>query len=1598
MSILDTKRAETISKILPPKLRDEIKQHQPEWGPTFIRLLPGIFTGNDRARIKVFLTVLNVYAQSEFFTLTKTEVEQILQLLYDFIISMRFLDISINAISIFVEMIDSIYLQLDLEFDWRQIYAIIYKYSISQSKGKKYPKPNDYISSIVTFVSSCKRYFKANATEEIIDEWKHMIDTQSPFITLATSLLCLFLPVNQHKQDLWFQYIIDLWSIFKPSIHDSIFLPLFVRLSSQNIPEFDWTPSISFFFAKLNHFLGVPTSPIDQGNDLTNFSVDNLNFAFVESFTVNDLLLFYAKLIVRLFATSAKETVKDHLVRLIHLLKPLHSPLPETDDGSVIVRASIFLNSLVAAYAQRVKADRRHKLQLAPLTKEDNHFFVDLILPLYILELYHAESSCEQLGQLVQILPDVAIPPVFDCFLRLSDYSHLKAPALRTIAAIAPTILVTGIKKEEFLNVVLNFVDDITVMDIERSQMIFTIYESILLTQKVDESMTSWVLTLIHKCIEYCQTSVYEDFKDSLNSMELMLTALSISIDQSLKEEVNQIIEENIQTVPTSNISRFCDTFSPENLLTTIKKDINEHNLTILKCIMRASKTIAWTHSQESKELIKEGLKSPLKKVRHQACACLKWFLRCYLLYYPFQPTRCGLSSLTETSIEWHVPNDNEFDECCQLIDEMIVIMKELFQSSHNKNDQFTSVKIALSLVKGFIGAVSATDLETTAEQVYSDFPDFFTASSPKLAERLQIITNWLLSIASDTLHEEISAIILKCFTVIIVTIDEISLSAESISERFDTICGMSKQSVLLPSFDAMFPNHHYWLALKILANLSCFLTIPMTILTEKVILKSFEYASSPYPAVRKNCESFLSQASLYYEIEMSSLFQALFSQFDDCFLLDIDQISTMCVFMSFFIQLANPVKQFKEITSIALNLCRELPVDVPNDNLRALRNQIVQVINYFDFNTPPLDTEEIYNYRVEIIYSSISRSLLFPKSSETQNYAVALICSVINGRKTILDPDVYDFLLSMFLSYDTSVRSVSLQLISSAIEHLIPRIAIDQKVEYDKLTPENFDSYQFHDLKFKRIKKKCSRLLSKDEIFDQNIIKQYFPGDYEERIQLHKAFYRVFYDNDSNFIKEFCKLCVDSQIHNKERFSIEKYSFWVSAIRFFGIDLILILISIATDYLNSEPQLACLYTASEIIAAVIFSTVYFKFEVIQTISGPLFDFIKKAFCGIESDTSFSWFTVLYGVLSGLDPLRFFWLFDFLNILHPDFDNQAQSKSIRQDSEICLLLIFSATRDLNKMKTVIMSRIPLYLNTEHLEIGRSAIIQVFLTISKECFRFPVDTNWSEIMNFVFNEFILKADNKFISRWLYEQFYQFIQSSLVVAPFCFDHLREFVLMDFGSDDDSLTMLTNGLICLLHSDLISISMSKEDIDQTINKIIEQLDPNDQSWPKQVLMLSLLIEFVRGIFYYISSESIDLLISKIVLPAFEHSNLDVQNLASILFAFIMKTFVNKRDLLPQFVESFSKMLLEGENQLAGANGLFAVIWSTLLFDDVPQYIIDAFSALTAKEWSNRALQEQINHFLGDFKAAHDDNFTENARELLSPFMQFIQPSYIS
>ncbi|OHT01723.1 hypothetical protein TRFO_31333 [Tritrichomonas foetus] len=1656
MSIVNTERSETYIKLLPPEIRNRISTTQKEWKTLILENLESVLSSNDDLLITHWVENLNMYVATEVFTFTIEEVEKIAQICYHFIVTSQLFHLVVELIPTFIIIVDP-YIKINVTFDWRPIYNQLFKYGLSSSKRKSRKVTNIYLQLFFPFIESCQRFFPPGATEEILEEFSHLWNPKGPLYSLGCALVCLFLPVNQGKHDLWFDDIISKYALFDSIVADFIFLPIFAKLSYQPISEFNWSPHVPFFFHKLAIFLQIPVTPIGAATEPpeeSSLNFDGAQFFIPEEIDSNEIHQKFGQLFINLLSTSAKEAIKEHLTKLLLLIAPLHSPLPQNASEKVINLTMEFLNVLILLYCKRVKSDRRKKNLIPALTEDDHQWFVSSILPVYILELY-GNSKCEQLNQLVQLMPSVAIPTIFDTLQRLTDYQHLKEPALRTMYSIAPTVVATKEMLEPFKIILTPFVNDITSSDVETSVWVFKLFKLFAWCTPIDESLSDWAFSVARQCVNYCASAVGEDFEKSLVLMEMALSSISRAVEPQVYKGMIQIVENSLNDLPINNMNHLIDSLEPNAYGKWCFNELTERNVAITKCLVRSSLPFINLYKEKILKFIKQAILSEDKKIRIQTYSLTKWTIRAFVRAILKLPKVQGVSAINENSVIWNPPTEESVNSAITLINDIFPVIKDLFARDGYQHQRY-AIKLTRACVKGIICAASGFDYEMAEKDPEKvalkkkRFPhaSMFQYTFPSASKKAKELIEWLISIVSPDLHHKVISDILVIFSNAVVPVDYLAYQDKDILSHIEEIWLDTRLSTLLPSDQALLPIHNYWLALKFYSSWLQSMEFPFTEFSKSIIDCAMKFILSPFPSVRDSLTTFFMHVIKAYPNEITAYENQFKAEFSSAFkTAPVQALSTISLIVGVLSVTTVSIENFHFIVDIALVICQPMPPDVPDDWIRVLRNTIAVIFDGNDFTRSPFNVEEIYQERLRLVKGIIEKAKKYPNSQDTQNYALGVICAVIEGDPLIIDTDVAEFILPFLNSEDSSISEITIQTVSNLVEQLIPRDPFpkdrikdkitnnetqsekqQEKTEnkdneeennedddlvtpacekfnsiYDDLVRENvdksnYDDFYFSDMCIKKSKNYISRIMNREESNDSKFLSKYFPSNtINQRIALHKVLYNYFVD-DPEFSTNLMVSFVNNQTHDEETFYYRHYIFWRSIIRFFGCEFIKKIIEICVKI--NQDDLATIYVISEVVSGMITAFKCFKYEQIETIKPLLFDLLKLMFTSQNTNSTFSWFMIITSAISAYDARRYFWLFDFMKTLQ--FENTP--KGFRQRGEIAKVLTYFTNNSPEKFSEVFPKYVDSLFSSKVMKLDshRNTMIDFLVSMFDTC----LTKDWIEQKKQFFYDYILPADDRFIARLIIELFHEHSFWSISAMPLCIDNIEEWtksLIEDKDQEEQELgiralsTLMISGIVPAV----AKLPLTKQTAKPVILRVLEQLTlSNDKNWPAQVNVLVQLLLFLSSSFFLIDDSLVEAIIWDVISPALLHPNSEVQDSASILLSFIFKSFGCIRAKITVFSTMFEKMLTDEDStqRIAGAKGLFAVVWSTLIFDDVPDYITSAFSALQDAAETDSTVTDVINQFFSEFWSDHEENFTENAAIQLSPYKDSLRPSYIT
>jgi hypothetical protein len=208
---------------------------------------------------------------------------------------------------------------------------------------------------------------------------------------------------------------------------------------------------------------------------------------------------------------------------------------------------------------------------------------------------------------------------------------------------------------------------------------------------------------------------------------------------------------------------------------------------------------------------------------------------------------------------------------------------------------------------------------------------------------------------------------------------------------------------------------------------------------------------------------------------------------------------------------------------------------------------------------------------------------------------------------------------------------------------------------------------------------------------------------------------------------------------------------------------------------------------------------------------------------------------------------------------------------------------------------------------------------------------------------------------------------------------------------------LTVLVSNWLGALTEQPPTVPRVLDFVDEMLNGMLVE----DDAWQVQA-ELSLLTEaFLANLFFYLDETVFEGLIVDRIIPGLLHQHHDVQDSASQLLIFVVKSSAKLAGKLPDIVDIFKKMLIDGEvpsRRIAGAKGLTSIIIGTLLLDSVPDYVVDSFKAISDAHEIDSTVEQVVTQFFSDFWALHDNNLLPHVAEILAPFHAHLRPTYFT
>ncbi|KAM4526363.1 proteasome activator complex subunit 4B [Fundulus diaphanus] len=302
----------------------------------------------------------------------------------------------------------------DLQLPWRPLYELYERiiYSKTEHLGLVwFPNSVDHI--LKALIKSCRLYFPAPSTREMLDEWRPLLCVFDVAMQKAISNMELFLPTimppEEHSQGfhLWFDELMNLWmSVQNQPSWEGHLVNLFARLANDNIGYVDWTPYIPTIFTRILRSLNLPVG---------------VNQMVAPRYLINSYDVGYLVLWITALLGGPGNPAQKELTCLFSSIASFYHP---SNHGRWQSRLMRLLQRLPASVVRRVHRERYAGpswITVVPecqrLTDADLQAFTRSLTGAALLAMFSKTGSTDAayaLQNLALLTPELVLPPVLE--------------------------------------------------------------------------------------------------------------------------------------------------------------------------------------------------------------------------------------------------------------------------------------------------------------------------------------------------------------------------------------------------------------------------------------------------------------------------------------------------------------------------------------------------------------------------------------------------------------------------------------------------------------------------------------------------------------------------------------------------------------------------------------------------------------------------------------------------------------------------------------------------------------------------------------------------------------------------------------------------------------------------------------------------------------------------------------------------------------------------------------------------------------------------------------------------------------------------------
>ena len=394
-------------KNLPDQIREGIKQSRSLAAITLIEGLERSISENDfQSFLALWIPATHRFIDAYKFS--KKELQIIITLLYERLLKS---DLSLDGLQMTLSILNRLLKfkkRLALSFDWKELFSL-YENLQNSSKYILYSKVQltGIITELATTIRKVKKYFSAEAKNEVIDKFQKMISPAGD-INSALVYICNFLPNKGQGECTWVPLLIDLLKTKQRNLNLLINTISCLAITAKNYPQYDW----SLYLPELYNIIlpSLPLLPNTLPRPKTYYSETSKTSPFIQKFMSRSSS--FARLVS--FTLS-----HENFFLLEQWLQNMRSTIKE---GKMISGGYInYISRIISNYCKRIR--KNHSQIPENLTER----LVSLILPYVSLIFYsgHLSQIDRFCTDLAYLLPNITIPFLIERSFSIFEDSNI---------------------------------------------------------------------------------------------------------------------------------------------------------------------------------------------------------------------------------------------------------------------------------------------------------------------------------------------------------------------------------------------------------------------------------------------------------------------------------------------------------------------------------------------------------------------------------------------------------------------------------------------------------------------------------------------------------------------------------------------------------------------------------------------------------------------------------------------------------------------------------------------------------------------------------------------------------------------------------------------------------------------------------------------------------------------------------------------------------------------------------------------------------------------------------------------------------------------